>query len=214
MKQIQPDLWETPVESPFEGLTVHAYLLTRDAGNVLFYNTGLAEELDQMAELGGVAYQYLSHLDEVGPSLQRIHERFGARLAIHEAEQQEAARFRSPDILFSRRETHLGNIEVIPTPGHSPGSTCFLVTAPSGKRYLFTEDTLYRSGEDRWSAGFIPGHTPESSRPVLAGSLRILRDLKPDIALSSAFSGESGYQAVNAGQWAGYVDGAIDRLLG
>lgn len=31
MKQIQPDLWETEVESPFPGLTTHAYLLTREA---------------------------------------------------------------------------------------------------------------------------------------------------------------------------------------
>lgn len=214
MKQIQPDLWETSVESPFEGLTVHAYLLTRDDGNVLFYNTGLAEDLDWMAELGGVAYQYLSHLDEVGPSLNRIHERFGTRLVGHEAERDDFAKVRVPDILFNQRETHLGHIEVIPTPGHSPGSTCFLVTAPSGKRYLFTGDTIYRSGDDSWSAGFIPGYTKESSRPVLAESLRSLRDLKPDIVLSSAFSGESGYQEVTGGQWAAYVDRAIDKLLG
>ena len=36
MRQIQTDLWETDVDSPFPGLTTHAYLLTRDDGNVLF----------------------------------------------------------------------------------------------------------------------------------------------------------------------------------
>lgn len=53
MKQIQADLWETAVESPFPGLTTHAYLLQRRDGNVLFYNTGHAQEIDAIAPLGG-----------------------------------------------------------------------------------------------------------------------------------------------------------------
>ncbi|MEO9587961.1 MULTISPECIES: hypothetical protein [Marinobacter] len=57
MRQIQTDVWETDVESPFPGLTTHAYLLTRDDGNVLFYNTGHHHEIDRMAELGGVAHR-------------------------------------------------------------------------------------------------------------------------------------------------------------
>ncbi len=60
MKQIFPDLWQTEVESPFPGLTTHAYLLTRKQGNVLFYNTGHVHEIDAMAELGGVDWHFLS----------------------------------------------------------------------------------------------------------------------------------------------------------
>lgn len=145
MKQIQPDLWETEVERPAPGLTTHAYLLIRDGGNVLFYNTGHLHEIEKMAELGGVAYQYLSHRDELGDSLKLIRDRFDAKLGGHVRERAEFARIRPPDILFDAREVHLGNIEVIPTPGHSPGSTCFLVRSPHGKTYLFTGDTLYLS---------------------------------------------------------------------
>ncbi|WP_151702437.1 hypothetical protein [Nitrincola alkalilacustris] len=49
MRQVQTDLWETEVESPFPGLTTHAYLLIRDEGNVLFYNTGHLHEIDRVS---------------------------------------------------------------------------------------------------------------------------------------------------------------------
>lgn len=213
MKQIQPDLWETATEHPAPGLTTHAYLLTREDGNVLFYNTGNRREIRALEKLGGVSYQYLSHLDELGESLVEIHERYGARLAGHVAECDEFARYRAPDIVFEQRGKHLGNIEVIPTPGHSPGSTCFLVHSPHGRRYLFTGDTLYRSGDGGWRAGFIPGHTSPDEIPVLAASIRSLGELAPDVVLSSAFSGSSGYQELEPGEWAGIVDRAVDGLL-
>jgi hydroxyacylglutathione hydrolase len=213
MRQIQPDLWETEVESPFPGLTTHAYLLTRDEGNVLFYNTGHRHEIEAMAELGGVAWQFLSHRDELGETLNLIAERFGARLGGHAAERAEFAHIREPDLLFERRETLLGNIEVIPTPGHSPGSTCFMVQSPQGGRYLFTGDTVYRSSDGGWRPGFIPGHSKPEDRPVLAASLRLLRELEPDLVLGSAFGGDAGFERMRPGDWRRRVDEARDRLL-
>jgi hypothetical protein len=72
MKQLFTDVWQTTTESPFPGLTTHAYFVTREGGNVLFYNTSQQRDIEQMAELGGVAFQFLSHRDELGPSLQTI----------------------------------------------------------------------------------------------------------------------------------------------
>ena len=100
-----------------------------------------------MASLGGVARQYLSHRDEVGESLNVIAARYGAELGGHVRELAEFSAVRRPTILFERRETHLGDIEVIPTPDHSPGSTCFLVGSPHGRRYLFTGDTLWLTND-------------------------------------------------------------------
>ena len=100
MRQIQPDLWETVVDSPFPGLTTHAYLLTREDGNVLFYNTSELQELDQMVALGGVRYQYLSHLDELGDSINVIQARFGTLLGGHAREQAEFARVRPADVVL------------------------------------------------------------------------------------------------------------------
>ncbi len=174
MKQVQADLWETESFSPFEGLNTHAYLLTRPDGNVLFYNTGHVHELDEMARLGGVAWQYLSHEDELGDTLNTIAARFGSKLVGHQAERVSWRAVRAPDEVYSSREVHLGNIEVIPTPGHSAGSTCFLVTSPTGNRYLFTGDTLFMGKHNTWQAGFINGVHEEKDRQVLANSVRLL----------------------------------------
>lgn len=209
MKQILPDLWQTEAENPAPGLYTHAYLLTRESGNVLFYNTGHRQELARMAELGGVSYQYLSHQDELGDTLKLIRERFGAKLGGHRLEQAEFARFCAPDILFEKREVHLGNIEVIPTPGHTMGSTCFFVHSPHG-RYLFTGDTLTLSKNGTWEAGYIPGY---SEREALAESLRLLRELEPDVVVCSGFDGGSAYQAISSASWAGYVDRALENLV-
>lgn len=209
MRQIQSDLWETEMESPFPGLTTHAYLLTRDDGNVLFYSTGHQHEIDRMAELGGVSYHLLSHQDELGDTINTVHRRFGAQFGGHIREREEFARIRHPDILFDDRETILGNVEVIPTPGHTLGSTCFQVSSPNGKRYLFTGDTLFMARSGEWQAGFIKG---VSNREELRSSLVILGALEPDVVISSAFLGPSGFMEVNRGAWAGYVDKALSTL--
>ncbi len=54
------------------------------------------------------------------------------------------------------RYTDANGIEIIPTPGHSPGSVCYLVPGAEG-RYLFTGDTLVRTAEGGWWAGYIEG---------------------------------------------------------
>lgn len=211
MKQIQPDLWESNIERPAPGLTTHAYLLTRHNGNILFYNTSIRRDIEQMASIGGVAFQYLSHQDEVGKSLLIFKEKFNAKLGGHSAEYKEFSEVRPPDIVFQRRETHLGNVEVIPTPGHTPGSTCFLVHSPTGKRYLFTGDTLYLAGGDTWRAGYINGI---SDREALVESLLLLRGIEPDVVISSAFSGPAGFQEMTSpSEWPRQVDEAVGRLL-
>ena len=212
MRQVQRDLWETRSFSPFEGLNTHAYLLTRTDGNVLFYNTGHIEELDDMARLGGVAWQYLSHEDELGETLNAIAERFGSKLVGHAAEKTSWSAVRAPDEVYDRRELHLGNIEVIPTPGHSEGSTCFMVASPTGKNYLFTGDTLFLGSDNRWRAGFIEGVHQDKDRPVLAESLKLLRNLEPDWVFGSAYTGDEGFEDVSDGSWPNKVDEALRQL--
>lgn len=143
-----------------------------------------------------------------------IHQCFGTRLGGHRREQEEFSRYASVDILFDERQTLLGNIDVIPTPGHSPGSTCFLVHSPTGQRYLFTGDTLYRSADGSWRAGFIPGHNSPEDRQTMATSIAGLRDLQPDLVVGSAFAGSSGYQEMGRGEWQEHVDGALEWLVG
>src|SRR5690242_15318498 len=80
LTQLRADLYQTRTDSPIPGLTTHAFLWQRPAGNVMFYNPLTDADFDAIDDLGGVAAQYLSHLDEAGPNLARVAERFGRRL--------------------------------------------------------------------------------------------------------------------------------------
>lgn len=212
MRQIQPDVWETDTESPAPGLTTHAYLVTKPGGNLLFYNTSHKHEIDDMERIGGVSHQFLSHRDELGATLKDIRSTYGAKLCGHLHEEEDFAKILRPDILFDRRTTLLDNVEVIPTPGHSPGSTCFLVHSPLGKRYLFTGDTLYRAADGSWRAGVIPGYTTEEDKLLMAESIKLLQPLEPDIVFSSAFAGDKGYQEVGRDEWRQLVEGALGSM--
>jgi len=124
MKQIYPDLWQTRAEHPFSGVTSHAYLLVRDTGNILFYSSGLHEEHQHIRTLGRLTYQYLSHSDAAGPALAEIKNLFGSKLCCHRFDEPAVRKVTPADCTFDKRETRLGNIEVIPTPGHTPGRVC------------------------------------------------------------------------------------------
>ncbi|PXY28106.1 MBL fold metallo-hydrolase [Prauserella muralis] len=210
LERVRDDLWQTQAYSPFPGLNTHAYLWTPPAGeNVLFYSPGDDEDFDALAGLGGVAHQYLSHRDEAGPMLAQVAERFGARLHASEAELESVREFAVPQVLFRQRHVDDRGVEVIPTPGHSPGSTCFLVPGADGARYLFTGDTVFLSDKGVWTAGFIPGI---SDAEALLASLRLLSALEPDLVVSSAFQGAAGAHTLDGTSWASCVEQAIATL--
>lgn len=209
MEQIRDDLWATETEHPFPGLTTRAYLLRTSAdGNVLLYNTSHAHEIEAMAELGGVQRQYLSHQDEIAPSLRLVHERHGAALHAHQSEAHLVGEV-SPVEPFAERAVHAGDIEVIPTPGHTVGSTCYVATTAAGDRYLFTGDTLFVGRDGEWAAGYIPGH---SDAGPLATSLDLIRTLEPDLVISSACPTGVGAHAVDPGEWPSLVDRAAEGM--
>lgn len=210
MRQIRTDLWETRQDSPFPGLTTHAYLWTGGPdGNVLFYSTQTDNDFAELRRLGGVAHQYLSHRDEAGPMLARIAGKFDARLHAPVAELVEIGRHAHIDVPLGSRHVDANGIEVIPTPGHSPGSTCYLVPGANGQSYLFTGDTIFLGEDGTWAAGYLP--TISDAGP-LDESLRILGGLHPDLVISSAFPSESGVQVPGPRRWARCAEQARERL--
>lgn len=209
MRKIRDDLWETRADTPLPGLSTHAYLWTGGpAGNVLFYSTMTDADFDGFERLGGVAHHYLSHRDEAGPMLERIGARFGARLHAPATESADIGRHRAIDVPLRHHHFDANGIEVIPTPGHSPGSTSYLVLGHGG-RYLFTGDTVFLTQAGRWTAGYLPGISDASG---LHSSLRALADLRPDLVISSAFQGTHGAHPVRGGEWAAAVRHAAARL--
>jgi glyoxylase-like metal-dependent hydrolase (beta-lactamase superfamily II) len=210
MRPIRSDLWETKADSPFPGLTTHAYLWTGGpAGNVLFYAPQTDAEFDDIDALGGVDQHYLSHRDEAGPMLARVAERFGARLHAPAAELDDIGRHAHVDVPLATRHVDGNGVEVIPTPGHTPGSTCYLVPGANGRQYLFTGDTMFVGDDGTWAAGYIP---PISDADSLADSLRVLAPLRPDLIISSAFAGRSAVHVSAGAQWSDSVAQARAKL--
>ncbi|MGV0794917.1 MBL fold metallo-hydrolase [Mycolicibacterium sp. XJ1819] len=200
LTQVREDLFQTRMDSPFPGLTTHAYLWRRPTGNVLFYNPATDADFDAIDALGGVSAQYLSHQDEAGPNLARIAERFGRRLHAPAAELEAISAHGRVDVaLGDDRHVDANDVEVLPTPGHSPGSTCYLVTGADGVRYLFTGDTMFPTEDGTWSTFVVPGRGDASA---MRDSLTLLGTVAPDLVISSAFGGDTAFEAVDSTRWA------------
>jgi hydroxyacylglutathione hydrolase len=209
LRPIRSDLWETRLDTPYPGVSTHAYLWTGGPdGNALFYGTQTDADFDELESLGGVAHQYLSHRDEAGPMLARTTWRFGTRLHAPARELVEVGQHAHIDVALGSRHVDGNGIEVIPTPGHSPGSTCYLVPGANGQTYLFTGDTIMLAGDGTWVAGFLPSI---SAAPELADSLQVLAALRPDLVISSACPGDSAVH-VPGKHWAACVEQARSRV--
>ena len=207
LTQIRDDLFQTRMDSPFPGLTTHAYLWRRPAGNVLFYCPATDAEFDAIDSLGGVTAQYLSHLDEAGPNLNRIADRFARRLHAPSVELEEISKHGHVDVpVEAVRGVDANNVEVLPTPGHSPGSTSYVVTGVGGERYLFSGDTMFPAGDSTWATFLVPGR---GDGAALRDSVKLLSTVEPDIVISSAFGGDAAYEFVDARRWSQCIDQAL-----
>jgi hydroxyacylglutathione hydrolase len=208
--QIREDLWQTRLDTPFPGLTTHAYLWRGPKGNVLFYSPATEADFDAIDALGGVSDQYLSHLDEAGPNLARIASRFGRRLHAPAAEVGDIAKHGAVDVaLDAVRHVDDNGVEILPTPGHSPGSTSYLVTGAEGENYLFTGDTMFPAGDGTWATFLVPGR---GDAAALRDSLTLLDGIEPNLVISSAFGGESAVEAVDRPRWAQCITEAMATL--
>lgn len=208
MKQLYPDLWQTSVYSSGM-LNNHAYFLKTEKGNVLFYNTGDAKELDHIEELGGIKYQLITHRDEAGHSLVRIKDRFKSTLIFSELESKAIAKYAVADKLLQARDSKIGDVDVIFTPGHTSGSVCFYYKSPHGKSYLFTGDTFFQ-WNGKWATLVISG--AGGSEPALIKSLNEIKSLTPDVVMSSGFVGSVGLIEPTAAEWEAAIDFEISEL--
>lgn len=168
-----------PETLPFApDLVIRTFLLQREAGNVLVYST---KRFDAAATrpLGGIARQYLNHWHEALFAAEPV----TAPLFVHEADRaavEERTHVRGG---FSKRHVFEDDLEVIPTPGHTPGATAYLWQGPA-HRYLFTGDTLYvRDGE--WNAAVLDSSDPAA----YIESLELIRELDFDVLVPWAAKG-------------------------
>lgn len=211
MQQLYQDLWVTepdhPLPEELPDLTMHGYLLVREAGNILFCRSEHPGDYERIRELGGVTRHYLTHWHEAAPGLARVKEMFGSKLVCHRLAEEIVAKTCPVDMTFDRQEVHLGAIEVIPTPGHTAGSSCFVYRSPHGRTYLFAGDTVYPN-RGTWEAIVFD----DGNEADLRASLATLRSFQPDVVLCGAAVGGTPFKAVSRADWHAIVDEAA-RVL-
>ena len=208
MHQISKDLWQSSRYSSGM-LNSHAYLLTRDSGNILFYNTADNDDLEHIHRLGGIQYQLLTHRDESGASLRRIRERFQSKLGCSQAETPYIGKDSDIDLVFDSTDLHLEDIQILHTPGHTDGSISFFYQSPHGQNYLFTGDTFFQ-WDGKWRT-FVMKNAG-GSREDMVSSLKKLGSLDPDLVMSSGFVGEVAYREVTSGSWRSALEQEIQKL--
>jgi glyoxylase-like metal-dependent hydrolase (beta-lactamase superfamily II) len=195
----------TPEPLPFApSLHIRAFLLRRDAGNVLVYSVaGLEADAAAIADLGGISRQYLNH----GHEAMFASDWVTAPLFVHERDRDSVAKRAHVRAKFSRRHMLDDDFEVIPTPGHTPGATAYLWD--SGQhRFLFTGDTLYLN-DGEWVAAVLES----SDRATYLDSLELIRELDFDVLVPWAASQGHPYYAVTSQAEARRrIDAIIERL--
>ena len=183
-----------PAPLPFApALQMRSFLLEREGGNLLIYSSTNVPD-------GDVWRQYLGHGHEaafVSPTAK-------APVFVHAADRAETEQQVPVRAAFSRRHTLDDDFEVIPMPGHTPGSTAYLWD--SGEhRFLFTADTIFLRDGD-WRAAVLG----TSDRAAYLESLALMRELDFDVLVPWIAAGP--YSAMTDGADARRrIDAIIDR---
>ncbi len=200
-------LLRTEPDHPFDNevMTV-AYLLKRDAGNLLLYSSSKIEnEKLFIAGQGGVERQFLNHRDEASTSCDIVREHFGAPLVCHEAEREAVEGKCRVDETFGDRYHPYRDFEAIPTPGHCPGSTCYIWSTLE-HRYLFSGDTIYlENGE--WRV-----YVKKQNIQTMIHSLMLIAILDFDVLVPGLYIGEEALTEVSKEQAQNEIAEIIKRL--
>ncbi len=127
-----------------------SYFIKRANGNILIDSPRFLKKLAlKFEQLGGIKYQLLTHQDDVADT-DLYHEQFKSTRLIHQADTNSKTK-KYETIIQGEADIQLDqDLTIIPTPGHTEGSICFLYQ----KKYLFTGDHLCFSPSKKHLIGF------------------------------------------------------------
>ncbi|PJJ71777.1 metallo-beta-lactamase superfamily protein [Diaminobutyricimonas aerilata] len=169
-----PGLLATPASRlPYQhDVLLRSYLLERPHGNVVVYNSpGVTESAAAIRALGAPARLLINHEHEAmyGPPALDV------AVWVHAEDRSAVGRSLEVAGVFDRRTRIDDDLEVIPTPGHTAGTTSYLWDDGT-HRFLFTGDFIWiEDGE--WKAVVLD---PRLRRDYL-DSLALVRDLEFDV---------------------------------
>ncbi|OWU85365.1 hypothetical protein ATO6_08730 [Oceanicola sp. 22II-s10i] len=197
-------LYGTPTAPlPFlDGVVVRAFLLERPQGNFIIYNApGISAAADEIRGMGAPDRLLMNHHHEAMYGAPRL----DVPVWLHEAD---ASRV---DLgiagTFSGRQMIGDDLEIIPTPGHTPGTTSFLWDN-GDHRLLFPGDSLWVQGGE-WKAVLLG----DSDRAAYLASLALLKEVEFDVLVPwGVESGEPYGYAVTREEAIANLDRIIARL--
>jgi glyoxylase-like metal-dependent hydrolase (beta-lactamase superfamily II) len=204
LREILPGVFAVP-QNGMKGFG-YSHFVKRPAGNLVLdamRNTSLSDSFDAFEAKGGVSAVVISDRHLGGPSTNQIAERFGARVycsAIEAAAMgHRANQVRIDHALAFERTLIEGDLQLIPTPGHTSGQFSTLVEV-AGRRILFTADFVYRR-----EGGWRPGNL---SRKTMLTSFEGLRDLVFDhVVTCTNYAGNEFFVPVPS------VAAAVDAMI-
>lgn len=188
---------------PFlDGVVVRAFLLERPQGNMILYNApGISEAADQILGIGRPERLLMNHHHEAMYGAPRL----DVPVWVHEADRN---RVDLPVAgTFADRHMIGDDLEIIPTPGHTPGATMFLWNN-GDLRVLFPGDSIWVQGGE-WKAVLLG----DSDRAAYLDSLALLKNVEFDVLVPwGAEVGEPYGYAVNREEANAKLDRIIARL--
>jgi glyoxylase-like metal-dependent hydrolase (beta-lactamase superfamily II) len=197
-------LYATPTAPlPFlSGVVVRAFVLERPQGNLIIYNApGLTAAAPEIAALGPPQRLLVNHWHEAMYGAPQL----DVPIFVHDADRRQT---RLPIAgTFSTRHHLADDLEVIPTPGHTPGTTAFLWD--NGEhRLLFPGDSLWVQGGE-WKAVLLG----ESDRAAYLASLALLMDVEFDFLVPwGSEDGQPYAYGVSRAQARRNLGGIVSRL--
>ncbi len=194
-----------PSRLPYQdNILIRSFLLQRPAGDVVVYNSpGLSSAAPELRDLGGATRLLINHGHEAmygEPDLD-------VPVFVHERDRAETARSMSVTGVFTGRQMIDDDLAVVPTPGHTSGTTCYLWNN-AGHRFLFTGDSItIEDGE--WKAVVLGS----SDRADYLNSLALVRELDFDVLVPWGTTEGGPYLAVvDEVERRARLDAMIDRI--
>lgn len=134
--QIEDEVFYCGFNSP-KSYGGNSYFIQKPNGNWLIDAPKFLPQLvSRIEELGGLAYIFLTHRDDVADA-QQYAEKFGAKCIIH---RDDLSAYRNADIVIEGADDQPFNDEFtfVPTPGHTAGHCALLYR----NKFLFTGDHM------------------------------------------------------------------------
>ncbi len=210
MQEIYPYLFRTESYSLFGSFKVSSYLLICPEGNLLIYSSKFIEKYyDFIKEKGGLKATLITHKHEASPFCNTVADHFGIPFYSPELESKEISKICKVDKTYKGDFNFDVSFEIIFTPGHTVGSSCFKWTAPDGKRILFTGDNLYPTQKGKWDTPVLQ----KGDIPQIINSLRKMQLLDVDVVVPAGYTQDDlFYKEVEREEWIDICEGAIKRM--